>query len=53
MIIASGHSPKVETREGLSACAKGFVDKPYNIRQVLEVVRKRLTNPEDPADRIN
>jgi two-component system, cell cycle sensor histidine kinase and response regulator CckA len=42
VIIASGHSPNGETREALSSSARGFVDKPYNIRQVLEVVRSVL-----------
>jgi len=39
VIIASGYSANGPTKDALSAGAKGFVNKPYDIRQVLEVVR--------------
>jgi CheY-like chemotaxis protein len=42
VVIASGFSVDGPTKEALSAGAKGFVDKPYDIRQVLEVVRSVL-----------
>jgi DNA-binding NarL/FixJ family response regulator len=41
-IIASGYSANGPNRDAFSAGAKGFVHKPYDIRQVLEVVRKIL-----------
>jgi DNA-binding NarL/FixJ family response regulator len=42
VIIASGYSPDGATKEALAAGAKGFVSKPYDIRQVLEIVRSVL-----------
>jgi nitrogen-specific signal transduction histidine kinase/ActR/RegA family two-component response regulator len=42
VIIASGYSGDGHSREALAAGAKGFVSKPYDIRQVLAVVRKGL-----------
>jgi len=40
--IASGYSPDGPTREILKNGAKGFVSKPYDIRQILTVVREVL-----------
>ena len=40
--IASGYSPDGPTREILKNGAKGFVSKPYDIRQMLNVVRAVL-----------
>jgi two-component system cell cycle sensor histidine kinase/response regulator CckA len=42
VVIASGFSADFQTRETLAAGAKGFVNKPYDIRQVLAVVREVL-----------
>lgn len=42
VVIASGFSANGQTKNTLAAGAKGFVDKPYNIRQVLGVVREIL-----------
>ena len=42
VVIASGYSADGPTKESLTAGAKGFVNKPYDIRQVLEVVREVL-----------
>jgi two-component system cell cycle sensor histidine kinase/response regulator CckA len=42
IIIASGSSPDGPTTEGLEQLAKGFVWKPYNIRQLLQAVRRVL-----------
>jgi CheY-like chemotaxis protein len=42
IVIASGYSGNDTTRDALAAGAKGFVNKPYDIRQVLEVVRTVL-----------
>jgi two-component system, cell cycle sensor histidine kinase and response regulator CckA len=39
VIIASGYSANGPTKDALAAGAKGFVNKPYDIRQLLEVVR--------------
>jgi two-component system, cell cycle sensor histidine kinase and response regulator CckA len=39
VLIASGSSPDSPTTEGLERLAKGFVWKPYNIRQLLHAVR--------------
>jgi PAS domain S-box-containing protein len=39
VIIASGYSANGHTKNALESGAKGFVNKPYDIRQVLEVVR--------------
>jgi PAS domain S-box-containing protein len=40
--IASGYSPDGDTREILKRGAKGFISKPYDLRQVLKVVREVL-----------
>jgi CheY-like chemotaxis protein len=42
VVIASGYSPNGRTKRELAAGAKGFIDKPYNMHQVLEVVRRVL-----------
>jgi two-component system, cell cycle sensor histidine kinase and response regulator CckA len=42
VIIASGYSADSHTKDALAAGAKGLVNKPYDIRQVLEVVRSIL-----------
>jgi two-component system cell cycle sensor histidine kinase/response regulator CckA len=42
VVIASGYSANGPTKDALAAGAKGFVNKPYDIRQVLEVVRSVL-----------
>jgi PAS domain S-box-containing protein len=42
VLIASGYSQNGPTREILQAGAKGFVSKPYEIKQLLGAVRKVL-----------
>ncbi len=42
VVIASGFSADTTIKEALAAGAKGFMDKPYNMRKVLEVVRRVL-----------
>jgi PAS domain S-box-containing protein len=42
VVIASGYSANDPTMVALAKQAKGFVNKPYNIRQVLQVVRDAL-----------
>ena len=42
VIIASGYSADGPTKDTLTAGVKGFVSKPYNIRQMLGVVREVL-----------
>jgi len=42
VVIASGYSAHVITQEALVSRARGFVNKPYNISQVLTVVRSVL-----------
>jgi nitrogen-specific signal transduction histidine kinase/ActR/RegA family two-component response regulator len=42
VIIASGYSAESRTKETLASGAKGIVNKPYNIREVLEAVRSAL-----------
>ncbi|MBM3302472.1 MAG: response regulator, partial [Deltaproteobacteria bacterium] len=42
VVIASGYSAYGPTKEALAAGAKGFVNKPYDIWQMLEVVRAVL-----------
>ncbi|MBF0552414.1 MAG: response regulator, partial [Deltaproteobacteria bacterium] len=42
VLIASGYSADGPGKEALEAGAKGFVNKPYNNRQMLEVVRSIL-----------
>jgi PAS domain S-box-containing protein len=40
--IASGYSPDGPTKEILKNGAKGFINKPYDLRQILKVVREVL-----------
>ena len=40
--IASGYSPDGSTREILKNGAKGFISKPYDLRQMLKVIREVL-----------
>jgi CheY-like chemotaxis protein len=42
VIISSGYSASGPTREALSAGAKGFVNKPYDIHRMLDVIREVL-----------
>jgi two-component system, cell cycle sensor histidine kinase and response regulator CckA len=42
VLIASGYSSNDATQEALASGAKGFVNKPYDMRQVLRVVREVL-----------
>ncbi len=42
VVIASGYSVNGRTRDALDAGAKAFVKKPYEIRQMLGVVREVL-----------
>jgi PAS domain S-box-containing protein len=42
VIIASGYYADAVSREALVSAAKGFVNKPFDIKQVLEVVREVL-----------
>ena len=39
VVIASGYSADGPTKDALAAGAKGFVNKPYDSRQLMEVVR--------------
>lgn len=52
VIIASGYSAEDETRAALASGAKGFVNKPYNIRQVLDVVRSVLDGAKDQGGQV-
>jgi CheY-like chemotaxis protein len=42
VVIASGYYADAMSREALVSAAKGFVNKPFDIKQVLEVVREVL-----------
>jgi two-component system, cell cycle sensor histidine kinase and response regulator CckA len=42
VVIASGFAANGPTKDALVAGARGFVNKPYDIRQVMEVVRNTL-----------
>jgi len=50
VVIASGYSSKDTAKEALISGAKGFVSKPYDMRQVLEVVRAVLDQKMDPEE---
>ncbi|MGB2956501.1 MAG: response regulator, partial [Anaerolineales bacterium] len=40
VIIASGYSVNGPTKDAIDAGAKGFVGKPYEVRQMLQAIRK-------------
>ena len=42
VLVASGYSADGPTKQALSSGAKGFVAKPFDMRQVLEMVRKTI-----------
>jgi len=42
VLIASGYSVSGPTKEALEAGAKGFISKPYNVKQMLKAVREAL-----------
>jgi len=42
VIIASGYSDNGHTQEIFTAGAKGFINKPYDINQILKVIREVL-----------
>ena len=42
VLIASGYSPDASTKGALETGAKGFINKPYDTRKLLELVRKIL-----------
>ena len=42
VIIASGYSVNGPTEEAIDAGAKGFVGKPYEVSQILKVIREIL-----------
>jgi DNA-binding NarL/FixJ family response regulator len=42
VLIASGYSPDGPTKGALDTGAKGFVSKPYDTSQLLQLVRKIL-----------
>ena len=42
VLIASGYSPDGATKEILEGRAKGLVNKPYNIKQMIQSVREAL-----------
>ena len=53
VVIASGYSGKDSAGEALTSGAKGFIDKPYNVRQVLGVVRAVLDDKMEPEERLD
>ena len=42
VLIASGYSPDASTKGTLEAGAAGFINKPYDNKQLLDLVRKIL-----------
>jgi DNA-binding NtrC family response regulator len=42
VVIASGYSVDASTRETLDALTKGFISKPYELQQMLKMVRQVL-----------
>jgi hypothetical protein len=51
--IASGYSGKDTAGDALTSGAKGFIDKPYDVRQVLGVVRAGLDDKMEPEERLD
>jgi len=43
VVIASGYSVNGPSREALDAGAMGFISKPYEMKEMLKVVRRVLT----------
>jgi PAS domain S-box-containing protein len=46
VIIASGYSVNGPTKDAIGAGAKGFVGKPYEVRQMLQAIRKVMDDKE-------
>jgi CheY-like chemotaxis protein len=49
VLIASGHAMNDSVKESIAAGAKGFVGKPYDVRQLLRAVREILDQGEITA----
>jgi len=46
VIIASGYSVNGPTKDAIDAGAKGFVGKPYEVRQMLQAIREVMDDKE-------
>jgi PAS domain S-box-containing protein len=42
VLVASGHSPESASAESLLSQVRGFVAKPYNIKEILQAIREAL-----------
>jgi FixJ family two-component response regulator len=47
ILIASGYGPVGQAQEALKSGAKGFICKPYRIKDMLDAIRKVV----DPAEK--
>ena len=53
IIIASGYSPNLQTKEIIEAKAKSYIQKPYGIKKMLEEVREVLVEENLYASVVN
>ncbi len=49
VVIASGFSVDAPTMKILGAKAKGFVSKPFQLKELLQAVRRVLDEPQSPV----
>ena len=49
VIVASGYSPERPTKEIIHARARGFISKPYNMKELLEVIRDTIDSGRQPS----
>ena len=49
VIVASGYSPEGPTKEIIHARARGFISKPYNMKELLEVIRDTIDSGRQPS----
>jgi two-component system, cell cycle sensor histidine kinase and response regulator CckA len=51
VIVSTGHSPDARERLLIGALARGFVNKPYEVRQLVQTVKETLGYGDAPNDR--
>jgi DNA-binding NarL/FixJ family response regulator len=49
VIVASGYSPEGPAKEIIHARSRGFISKPYNMKELLEVIRNTMDKGRQPS----
>jgi CheY-like chemotaxis protein len=49
VIVASGYSPEGPAKEIIHAHSRGFISKPYNMKELLEMIRNTIDTGRQPS----